>query len=251
MKKFIALSLVTLFLFAFVAAQATKSQAPAKTSKEAQKLLNKYIEAQGGEKTLAGIKDTTITGTMQVSQFGMSGTVTMYQKEPNKMRIDVEIAGTAITQAFDGEVAWMTNPQTGATETLPENMTKEFKRQALGNDALLNPGKYGITYAVKGKEKIEEKEYLLLEQTTPDGHKITFYLDPSTYLPYKAKGTTLGQAGVEVMGESIFGDYKKVDGVVMAHSMTTYQDGQEYAKMTFTKVVFNSNLEDAFFKMAK
>jgi outer membrane lipoprotein-sorting protein len=53
------------------------------------------------------------------------------------------------------------------------------------------------------------------------------------------------------MAESILGDYKKVDGIVMAHSLTTYQDGQEYIKMTFTKVAFNSNLEDSFFVMPK
>jgi hypothetical protein len=33
--------------------------------------------------------------------------------------------------------------------------------------------------------------------------------------------------------------------------MTTYQDGQEFMRMTMTKIVFNSNLEDSFFKMAK
>lgn len=53
------------------------------------------------------------------------------------------------------------------------------------------------------------------------------------------------------MAESIIGDYKKVDGIVMGHSLTTYQDGQEYVKMTFMKVVFNSNLEDTFFMMPK
>jgi len=245
-KKPVSFSICFLFLIALFAQPASTQ-----TTKEAKALLAKMIEAQGGAKALAAIQDTTITGTMQMTQMGMNGTVTLYQKEPNKMRIDIEVMGMAITQAYDGETAWMTNPQTGAAETLPENYVKEFKRQALGNDALLNPEKYGITYASKGKEKIGEIEYLVLEQTTSDGHQTTFYLDPSTYLPYKTKGMTLGQAGVEVMAESILGDYKKVDGIVMAHSLTTYQDGQEYIKMAFTKVAFNSNLEDSFFMMPK
>jgi outer membrane lipoprotein-sorting protein len=53
------------------------------------------------------------------------------------------------------------------------------------------------------------------------------------------------------MAETITGDYKKVDGLLIAHSMTQYQDGQEYMRMTISKVTFNSNLEDSFFKMAK
>lgn len=246
MKKLLSLSLCALFLIAFVAAPASSQ-----TTKEAKELLAKWIEAQGGAETLAAIKDTTIIGTIQMVSMGINGSVTMYQKEPNKMRLDIEVMGMVITQAFDGEVAWMINPQTGTAETLPDNAAQELKRQALGNDALLNPEKYGIAYAFKGKEKTEEKEYLVLEQTTSDGHKTTFYLDPSTYLAYKSKGTSLGQAGVEVMAESVFGDYKKVDGVVMAYSLTTYQDGQEFMKMTINKVAFNSNLDDAFFKMSK
>jgi len=246
MKKSVSLSLCALFLIAFVVAPASSQ-----TTKEAKEVLAKWIEAQGGAKTLAAIKDTTITGTMQMVTMGLNGSITMYQKEPNMMRLDIEVMGMVITQAFDGTAAWMINPQTGATETMPDNATQEMKRQALGNDALLYPEKYGITYAFKGKEKIEEKEYLALEQTMSDGHKTTFYLDPATYLAYKTKGTTLGQAGVEVMAESVFGDYKNVDGVVLAHSLTTYQDGQEFMKMTITKVTFNANLEDAFFKMPK
>ena len=214
-------------------------------------ILAKYIEAQGGAKALAAVKDTTVNGTMDITQMGMTGTLTMYQKEPNKMRMDIEVMGMLITQAFDGEVAWMVNPATGATEQMPENMTKEFKRQALGNGALLNPEKFGIKYDFTGKEKIDDKEYLVLTQTTAEGHVTTIWIDPATYLAYKTKGKTLGDTGEEVTAESILGDYKKVDGVIMAHSMTTYRDGQEYVRITLTKVAFNSGLEDSFFQMAK
>lgn len=222
---------------------------PAVHGQTAKDVLKKMIEAQGGAKALAAITDTTINGSMEMVQFGMTGSLTMYQKEPNKMRMDIEVMGMIITQAYDGEVAWMVNPQTGATEEMPENYAQEIKRQALGNDSLLNPEKYGITYEFKGKEKIEEKEYLVLEQTMSDGHKTTLYVDPETYLTYKTKGTALGQAGVEVLAETILGDYKKVEGIFVPHTFTTFQDGQEFMRMTITKVTLNSNIEDDFFKM--
>src|SRR4030065_2483075 len=116
-----------------------------------------------------------------------------------------------IPQAYDGEIAWMIDPQTGASTQMPESASLEFKRQALGNPALLNPEKYGIKYDFKGKEKLEDKEYLVLEQTTEDGHKTTIYLDPATYLTYKAKGTALGQAGVAGMAETITTHHQKVE----------------------------------------
>jgi len=243
MRKIISVSICAFLLLALASAPAS--------SQTAQEILGKWIEAQGGAKALAAVKDTTITGSVQLVSMGINGTVTMYQKEPNMMRLDIEVMGMVITQAYDGQTAWMVDPQTGATTEMPENVSQEFKRQALGNDALLNPEKYGIKYDFKGKEKLEDKEYLVLEQTTSDGHKTTIYLDPSTYLTYKTKGTSLGQAGVEVMAETVTTDYKKVDGLLLAHSMTQYQDGQEFMRMTMTKIVFNSNLEDSFFKMTK
>jgi len=135
---------------------------------------------------------------------------------------------------------------------MDENMNKEFKRQALGNDSLLNPAKYGITYATKGKEKAGDKECLVLEQTMSDGHKSTLFIDPDTYLVARTKTTTMSQmGGGEVQSETIFGDYGKEGEATMAHSLTILQDGAEFARMTLTKITYNSNLEDSLFQMSR
>ncbi len=219
---------------------------------EAGDVLNMMIEAQGGRKVLEGLKDTTISGTMELIQQGMNATMTMYQKEPNLMRMDIEVMGMVITQAFDGQKGWYLNPQTGAAQDMDENMNKEFKRQALGNDSLLNPAKYGISYVFKGKEKAGDKECLALEQTMSDGHKSTLYIDPDTHLMARSKTTTLSQmGGGEVQSETIFGDYRKEGDAMVAHSMTILQDGAEFARMTLTKVTFNAGLEDSLFQMSR
>jgi hypothetical protein len=156
-----------------------------------------------------------------------------------------------ITQAFDGEKGWMVNPQTGNQEEMSEKMSQDFKRQALGNDSLLNPEKYGITYVFKGKEKIQDTEYLVLEQTFKDGQTATMYIDPVSYLTYKTRAKTTDQMGAEVEGETILSDYRKVGDLTVFHAMTMFQNGAEFMKMTVTKIVFNSGLEDALFKMSK
>jgi len=221
----------------------------AKSDPEAIKILNKMIKAQGGRKLLENITDTTISGSMELTQMGMSGSLTLYQKEPNMMRMDIEIMEMVITQAFDGETAWMVNPQTGSTEEMPEQAAEDMKRQALGNDSLLHPEKYGITYSDKGTEKIDGKDYLVLEQTYSDGHLATIYIDPKTHLAYKSKTTTVNQMGIEVEAESIMSDYKNVEGMMIAHSLITYQDGEEFMTMTVTEVKFNAGLKDSLFKM--
>ncbi|MFW6160448.1 MAG: LolA family protein [Acidobacteriota bacterium] len=222
---------------------------PSGYSQDVDKIRQKMIEAQGGVKLLESIKDSTLIGTMEMIQMGLNGSVTMYQKEPNKMRMDAEIMGMTVTQAYDGEIAWMINPQTGAAEQLPPDVTSEIKRQAMGNDTLLHPEKYGITYAYAGKEKIGEKEYHVLEQNFSDGFKASLYIDPDTYLTYKTKAKTINQMGLEVEAESVFSGYKEINGTIVPHQITIYQDGEEFMIMKVTEVKYNSGLENSFFKM--
>lgn len=241
MKKFFSLSLLTIFLLSLMVSPGH--------SQEAADVLKKMIDAQGGRKLLESVKDTTLTGTMEIVMAGMSGSMTLYSKAPDKIRIDFEIMGMVITQAYDGEVAWWVNPQTGAIEELSGDQAEEIKRMAIGDDALLNPEKYGITYTLKGKETIEDKDYFVLEQTFSDGFKMSFYIDSKTYLTYKTAARTMGQMGVEVDSETFLSDYKKIDGMMVPHSIKVFQDGEEFMTMTFTEVSFNTGLEDSFFKM--
>ena len=64
----------------------------------AQDVLNKMIDAMGGKKALEAIKDTTITGTLELtSPMPITAPITMYQKEPDKIRMDIDIAELGIT----------------------------------------------------------------------------------------------------------------------------------------------------------
>ncbi len=241
MKRATSLCALSLFLVCLTAMPAL--------SQSSDDILNKMIDAMGGRKVLEKIEDTTISGSINLTQMGLSGTITVYQKEPNKSRYDIEVMGMLITQACDGEVAWATNPQSGMTEEMPEQAAEYIKRESLGNSVYLNPKKFGITFSYKGTENIQGKDYLVLEQAYADGYKATLYVDPDTYLAYKGKGLTLNQMGIEVEAETFFSDYKKVDGIMVAHTLVSNQDGEEFMTMTITEVKFNSGLGDELFAM--
>lgn len=240
MKRFAIACVVGLFLSTIVTAPGL-----AQTTEE---VVAKMIEAQGGRAALEKVEDMTLTGTLEIVSMGISGSLTLYQKEPNKMRMDMEFMGMVMSQAFDGENAWGVDPNTGSVQDLPEDQTKEFKKQALGVKSLLNPKEFGITFTFKGKETIEGKDYLLLEQTYDDGEKQTMYIDADTYLMYKSKAMSSNMMGVQVDTETFTSDYRKVDGMMVAHTMRIVQEGEESMVMTFTEVSFNTGLEDSLFK---
>jgi outer membrane lipoprotein-sorting protein len=241
MKRFFSLCFLALFLLGLMASPGF--------SQKAADILEKMIEAQGGRKVLENIKDVTLSGSFEA--MGMSMTVTMYMKEPNKMRWDIEGQGMKMTEAFDGEIAWKIDmgSQNPSEETGKE--AADTKREAHGYAAILHPEKYGITYVLKGKEKIEGKDYFVLEQTIPGSTPTTQYVDAETYLIYKNVSTSINAKGVSEKEEQFMSDYKKVDGVMVAHSLTIPMEGGVSAKLTFTKVSFNTGLEDSLFKMKK
>jgi outer membrane lipoprotein-sorting protein len=243
MKKTLIVIVAGILVHGFLANQAY--------GQTADEILEKMIEAQGGRTRLASIKDVTGSGEFEMPAMGMSGLMTRYQKEPNLLRMDVEIMGMMMTQAYDGETAWMVNPQTGMTEEMPEPQAEYFERDTLGFGAILDPEKYGISFAYKGKEKIEDKEYHVLGQSFSDGYTITIYIDQKTYLPYKTKAMTLDPMEMETETESYMSDYREVDGVMTSFQMRIFQGGEEFIVFTASEIKYNTGLEDSFFKMEK
>jgi len=213
-------------------------------SQNAAEILEKMIEAQGGRKVLENIKDTTISSWQKIQSGGIM-TMTTYKKEPNKMRKDLEykdllskipiekredvikLMGNMVKPyAFDGEIAWTNDLFIGTNREVQTEADKEIlKREALGYSALLHPEKYGITYTYKGKEEIEDKDYFVLEQTLSDGLKTTQYVDTETYLIYKTKYAYFPPSGEKLEQETFMSDYKKVDGVMIPHSLKNVLKG--------------------------
>ena len=246
MKRILAFSVVCLFSLGLTASSDAGLFAQ---DAKAMQVLEKMIEAMGGRATMQAVKDMTATGTMEMPSMGMEGSATMYTKKESMFRMDIEIMGMSITSAFDGEAGWMINPQTGAVEDLPGEQLEETKRMAMGDSAYLEPEKYGIVYTSKGQEKLEDKDYDVLLMTYADGYETTLYIDSKTHLLYKTVAIAPNpMTGVEGEVESISTDYQKHDGIMVAHTTTSYTDGEEFMIITMDEVKYNTGLDDAFFK---
>jgi CubicO group peptidase (beta-lactamase class C family) len=241
MKRIFSLTTASLFLVTLIACQ--------DSGQTVQQILEKMIEALGGRNAAEGIKDMTGSGTIEMAAQGLSGPITIYKKEPDKIRVDVEVMRRVFSRAYDGKTGWGANPQTGGIEEMSGQQLADIKREAMPIVSLLNPKQYGITFAYKGKEEIEGKEYFVLEEAYPDGSRLTLYVDSKTYLIFKVKGKTPGPAGGEVEFEQFQSDYKKVNGLLLAHSTVTYSSGKETQKITWEEVISNTGLEDSLFKM--
>jgi len=85
--------------------------------------------------------------------------------------------------------------------------------------------------------------------TKKNGNIETMYLDAETYLLVKTEGK-VKRRGTEIEGESLFSDYKDVDGYMMPYSVEQGAKGMDRRqKMTFTKIELNVALDDSRFTM--
>jgi len=224
--------------------------APA-TRAGAEEEWDNIIQAQGGRAALEAVKDSTLYGTYEVIPLAQNGRIKMCMKEPDKMRVDIDFMGRSFSQGYDGLKAWQNDYQAGGVRELDARGTADFRRQALGNDAQLNPAKWGVTYVLKPKERILDKDYLVLEQGYQDGEKVTFYVDPATHFVYKSRAMTTDEKGAEVESETILSDHRKAGGLTIAHVLTVIQNGKESVRITYTKIEHNTGIDDSTFKIPK
>ncbi len=221
------------------------------SSQTLDEILKEMIQAQGGKAAIEKIKDMKVTGTIEVPQQGLSVSFTQFKKEPDKRRIEMKVMGTVQVQGFDGKIAWEIDPQTGKALEIPGEDAIDIKRGSLALQWILNPKKYGISLVFKGREKIEGKFYLVLEQVFSDGGEVILYIDPETYLTFMIKSKMLDEMMIEVETETYLSDYKSIKGYVMAHEMISYLRGKEYMRIIFDKVKLNTGLPDHLFLMQK
>lgn len=210
-------------------------------------ILENHFEAVGQEKLLE-TKGFEIKG--KVNQGGMEIPLVVFQLRPNMYRSFVEVQGQKIESGFDGENGWMVNPMTGTTDPIPLSgeQLKEMKDRSDIDGKLYDWKKKGHKLEYSGTEEMEGTEAYVLELETKDGDLTTYYIDADSYLLLKEKNKKTVQ-GAEREFETIFGNYKDVEGMMFPYLITVQMGGQKVTDIVFEEVTINPDIDESFFKM--
>ncbi len=233
-KSLIALSVVgALFCFSSVASAQTVDE-----------IIAKNLAAKGGVEKLKAIQTMRSTGTMSAQ--GQSITMTSYSKRPNMTRQEMVMAGQTIVMAFDGTTARMINPMLGPTPMdIPAAQVEMIKDQSDIDGPLVDYKVKGNMIELVGTEMIDGKKTLHLRISRKALPVQDLYLDGVTYLEAKVS-TTVPGSGVF---ETVFGDYRAVDGLMMPFSIKTVAAGMTLSEMKLEKIEVNPKLDDSIFKI--
>ncbi|MDO1501997.1 pitrilysin family protein [Winogradskyella maritima] len=178
-------------------------------------VLKKYVDAIGGEAKLKAIKTTMTKANVTIQGMPFKPVATIKRMAPNKMSMEMEIEGmgTVMAQKFDGSTGYM--EQQGQRRVMPENEINDSKAQkGLFPELYMDAAKVELESLVD----VEGTDAYKVKVTKDDGKtSYRFYAADTGYL-IRTEETT-EQSGQSITSVTEYGDYKEVDGVMMA--MTT------------------------------
>jgi len=213
-------------------------------------VIAKNIEARGGLEKLKSVQSIRMTGKMMMGP-GMEAPMSLEIKRPRSLRMEFTFQGMTGVQAYDGKNGWSISPFQGKKD--PEPMSpddvKDAEEEADIDGPLIDYKAKGHTVELVGKEKVEGSDAFKLKVTLKNGTVRHQYIDAESFLEIKteAKRTIRGS---EMEFESTIGDYKDVEGLLIAHSIQSGAKGRpEKQNIVVEKIELNPVLDDARFRM--
>ena len=212
-------------------------------SQSLSEVLEKHFKAVGQEKIVSA---ESYFMKAKISQMGMEMPMEIKMKRPQKFRVEMEMQGQKMIQAYDGETGWMIAPwMSPDPQDLGGDQLKQAMEQADFEGELYNYEKKGHTVDLIGKVNADGKEAYRVKLTTKDGSIKNYFIDANTYfiIRVKAKVKAMGQ---EVEVEQNLSDYKDFDGIKMAMKM---ESTTPMGKMSISIEEFavNQQFDDAIF----
>ncbi len=207
-------------------------------------ILAKHIEASGGRAALERVTSIVASGTLSVPDAGVSGSIELYAKAPNRMAAYVDIGGMQQAEAYDGAVAWSNDPQNGLRIKAGAELA-DARTSAMFNKELRMKELYP-TMTVVGREPAGSGDAWVVVATPAEGTPIRMYFAVDTWLLVRqivTRETPMGPLEVDVTLD----DYRVVDGVKRA--FTIRQSTSMFsAVIQLTEIKHNPAIDDAVFK---
>jgi zinc protease len=224
--------------------------------KKAKKLLDDALAAKGKKITKLKSLRMEASGRLVAQKQALDVVITRSFKSPDKMRVDLQIkvkkkdksTGTVdIAYALDGSTGWQLGAD-GALVDIPSSDVAILVQQRWHDPEfiLTRHLEKGTIVNPLPDEKVDGKTYGVINLVSADGTATaTLYIEKKTKLVVQMAYPEGGKVTVDV-----FGDYKEVDGVQIAHTRVS-QSGDETAELQITKVELDPKLDDALFAKPK
>jgi len=204
----LALSCIALAALLLPAPAARAAVAP-----EAKSVLERYLQALGGQ---ALLDDRSMHTRSTLEAFMMKGVVEAWTVRPDRSLTRFEIGPIKVSMGCDGQAGWRTDPGGKVLKLDGKDLDDARGSVWFDTDAYLLPDQAGGSVTYVGEESDSLGRYAVLELTPPVGRSRRAYFDLKTGLLAKSVAKNDQQTTVTRLG-----DYRRAGRRMMPfHSVT-------------------------------
>lgn len=232
------LFLVIASLAGLLASPETHAQLP-----KAERVIEKYVKAIGGEEAFRSYKSQKIEGTFTMRGQNVQGALTIYAAQPDKLLVHIEIPNVgSIRNGYNGEVGWSMEPSS-PPRVLKGQELAEMKEQA-DYFQTLHPKENYQTMETEALMRFKGQPAYQLNLVSKAGVKTTEYFhEKNGYLigAVTTRSTPIGDITITNM----MSDYRKF-GKIMQPTRITQEIGPLTQVMQFNSFTYNEVDPDVF-----
>ncbi len=186
---------------------------------EADEIIDRHIEAIGGEDAIRAHSSATAKGAFEAPAVGMSADMTLYQVAPDQGMLHMNMHGIGESvQVYNGEIGWSEDPMQG-TRLLKGAELSAIKRQLGLHTELQYEENYPERKTV-GEAEWNGQAAFQVDLVDVDGNESSRYFAKDTGLLLGEEGSQTSEMGTWETSTTL-GDYKEFGGVMFSTSTTT------------------------------
>jgi outer membrane lipoprotein-sorting protein len=210
-------------------------------------IIARAIKAHGGAENLEKLKAsvTKIKGKLLELDYTAENSMQL----PDRFRTAAESKLGKLVQIINGDKGWVKLGELSrqcVKEELPE-MKEQLNALRISHLTVLTDKEYKLSPL--GEENIEGRPAIGIRVEHKGYRDINLFFDKESYLLLKMQSPIkdLLRGGEEIAAETLYGDYRDIDGVMTAHKFTIKYDGKSYNEGEVTEVKFSESLDDSVF----
>jgi hypothetical protein len=240
--------------FAAIAVAGFTPARAAEGEKDAKAIVAKAIEAKGGAATIDKYNGFALKFKGKFHGQGieadMTGTTRLMLPDKQRTEAALDASGQAISYllVYDGKKGWVSingNPEELSNDQIAE-ARESVHLESLA--ALHGLSGDGVKLTSLGESKVDGKNAVGVKVSAKGFRDVSLFFDKDSGMVLmsetRAKDPTSGDEFKEII---TFGDYKKVDGLMVPYKRAEKRDDKPYMEMEMTAVTPSEKLEDKDF----
>ena len=192
-------------------------------AQDANKVLDQYVKAVGGSKTLAHVQTLSLNGNFTADSDKPAGTFTLIVKQPNRYYLEIRTDRNTLIEAYNGKSAWHQLASGEINTLLGEEALQIEAAGQYYNTRFQNLSKRKIGAALKGHGTVYGRDSSQIELTFPTGVVWEADFDAQTHLLSREKAAIAG-----VVEEFFYDDYRPTDGVKIPYKIELRRGSESY-----------------------